>query len=426
MKMSAIRKKLTEDVYGSKIHPPKSNKRLGLVQEAARQRFIEIGTPLPKDEYWRFTSPEPFLSKNISEAPVSTKPQLEFFAKDTAIEINFIDGKLAHIYGNDDIEGIEIVSLSKSIESEKDWVVEVFGELEMLSQKPTLRPLATLNSGFCKEGVAIRISGEISQPIVINYTRSNLEADIFLRNIVKLEKSAKATLVENGDAAARVNNVLEVDIDKNAIFNHLRVQGRDKSCVLLNHIFSRQASDSIFRSFTTTLNGSVVRNEIYSILAGVEAKLSVSGAVIGNGNSFHHDDTIFINHKAENCQSRQIFKKVLKEGSTGVFQGKILVDDVAQKTDGYQISKGLLLSDNSKFLAKPELEIYADDVICSHGSTCGSIDEVGLFYLTSRGIPREKAINMLVLAFLDEAIQEIDDENLAGKLREVLANVLEQ
>ena len=122
-----------------------------------------------------------------------------------------------------------------------------------------------------------------------------------------------------------------------------------------------------------------------------------------------------------NCESRQVFKKVLRGGAVGVFQGKILVKPGAQKTDGYQISQGLLLDEASQFLAKPELEIYADDVVCSHGSTSGAVDDDARFYLTSRGIPRRTAEELLVLAFLDEAIAEVEDAGLADELRERLA-----
>ena len=145
----------------------------------------------------------------------------------------------------------------------------------------------------------------------------------------------------------------------------------------------------------------------------------MAGACVGDG-EFHHDDTVFVTHDAVNCESRQVFKKVLRNGATGVFQGKILVQPDAQKTDGYQISQGLLLDDDSNFLAKPELEIYADDVACSHGSTCGAIDDGALFYLRSRGVPKAEAQDLLVLAFLAEAIDEVADEAIRDLLTERL------
>jgi Fe-S cluster assembly protein SufD len=133
---------------------------------------------------------------------------------------------------------------------------------------------------------------------------------------------------------------------------------------------------------------------------------------MGDGD-FHHDDTVFVRHLAPGCESRQVFKKVLKNGATGVFQGKIHVLAQAQKTDGYQIAQALLLDEDSRFLAKPELEIYADDVKCSHGCTAGAIDPIALYYLRSRGVPLREAEALLVRAFLAEALDEIRDPALA-------------
>ena len=155
-------------------------------------------------------------------------------------------------------------------------------------------------------------------------------------------------------------------------------------------------------------------------MLGDDAVAHVAGACVGDGNDFHHDDTVFITHDALNGESRQVFKKVLRNGAVGVFQGKILVKAGAQKTDGYQLSQSLLLDEDSQFLAKPELEIYADDVICSHGSTSGAIDEDALFYMQSRGVPLQAATDLLTLAFLAESLEEIADEALADDLRERL------
>ena len=174
-----------------------------------------------------------------------------------------------------------------------------------------------------------------------------------------------------------------------------------------------------------TVNGVMTRNECVIELTGDDAVAHVAGAALGDGD-FHHDDTVFITHDAVNCESRQVFKKVLRNGATGVFQGKILVQPDAQKTDGYQISQSLLLDDDSNFLAKPELEIYADDVACSHGSTTGAIDEDMLFYLRARGVPMKKAQDLLVLAFLAEAVEEIEDESLRDHVTVRLQGWLER
>jgi Fe-S cluster assembly protein SufD len=181
-------------------------------------------------------------------------------------------------------------------------------------------------------------------------------------------------------------------------------------------MFARLGRDSLFKSFTLTANGRLTRNECVIELTGDDAMAHVAGACVGDGD-FHHDDTVFVTHDAVNCESRQVFKKVLRNGATGVFQGKILVKPDAQKTDGYQISQSLLLDGDSQFLAKPELEIYADDVACSHGSTSGAIDENALFYLRARGVPASVATDLLTLAFLAEAVDEIEDEDLQDEIK---------
>jgi Fe-S cluster assembly protein SufD len=218
---------------------------------------------------------------------------------------------------------------------------------------------------------------------------------------------------------------MEVDIADRAQFHHVRAQGRDHERRAVTHLFARLGKESSFKSFTLTVNGVLTRNEAVIEFTGDDAHARIAAACAGDGD-FHCDNTVFITHDAVNCESRQVFKKVLRNGATGVFQGKILVKPDAQKTDGYQISQALLLDDDSTFLAKPELEIYADDVACSHGSTCGAIDETAIFYLTSRGIPRADAQNMLVLAFLAEAIEEIEDEALAKDIHSRLERWMER
>ena len=193
----------------------------------------------------------------------------------------------------------------------------------------------------------------------------------------------------------------------------------------MTHIFAELGTESVFKSFTLTANGIMTRNECVLWLNGDDAIAHVAGACVGDGD-FHHDDTVFITHDAVACESRQVFKKVLRNGATGVFQGKILVKPDAQKTDGYQISQSLLLDDDSQFLAKPELEIYADDVACSHGSTSGAIDEEALYYLRSRGVPAKQATNLLTLAFLGEAVDEVENRDIADAIMERLEGWLQR
>jgi Fe-S cluster assembly protein SufD len=280
-----------------------------------------------------------------------------------------------------------------------------------------------INTAYAKDGVTLLVNGDTSKPVHLIYENSSPELDVNIHHCIKVKAGASLTLIESGQASLRFNKVLELEVSEGGSFQHVCVQGNANEKLVTSHLFAKLAENGILRSFTLTTNGGLTRNEHIVGLNGRNAIAHLAAASIGQGN-FHHDDTVFITHNAENCESRQVFKKVLKGGAVGVFQGKILVTPEAQKTDGYQISKSLLLDDKSQFLAKPELEIYADDVICSHGSTSGAIEEDSLFYLKSRGIPDAKAKDLLVLAFLAEAIDELEDKNISNTILDYLEKLL--
>ena len=316
--------------------------------------------------------------------------------------------------------GVEIRPLAQVLATDIHWARDLFGVLEARGQDPVDRPMASLNTARATEGVAIRVTGRAPRAVNIVYRREAADADAMVRHLIRLDPGADFTLLESGPAAARLNSVTEVEVGDGAAFHHVRTQGRDHERRAATAMFARLGRESLFKSFTLTVNGRLTRNENIVEFTGDGAVAHVAGACVGDGD-FHHDDTVFVTHDALGCESRQVFKKVLRGSAVGVFQGKILVKPGAQKTDGYQISQGLLLDEASQFLAKPELEIYADDVVCSHGSTSGAVDDDARFYLTSRGIPRRSAEELLVLAFLDQAIAEVENAALADELRERLA-----
>lgn len=386
---------------------------LKTARDSAADRLHAMGAPHGRDEYWRYTPPAQFLGDVVDVAHVEDAP---LFEAGDAYTLVFVDGVFDAAQselGHDPALRIQTLDAASA---DIHWAAESYGALETAGQTPVPRPLAALNTATAEQGVLIRVSGKAAKPVLLRHIRSATNAEAMLHHVIKLDAGASLTLLEDGVIAARSNVVLEVDVADGAAFDHIRNQGRDHGRVLASHIFARLGADALFKSFTLSLNGMLSRNEAVITLTGDNASAHISGAAVGDG-AFLHDDTIFITHDAEHCESRQVFKKVLRNGANGVFQGKILVKPGAQKTDGYQISQGLLLDDDSNFLAKPELEIYADDVVCSHGSTCGSVDETALFYLTSRGVPRADAQDLLVLAFLDEAIAEIGDDALADTLR---------
>ena len=382
----------------------------------ALRRLREMGLPNRRDEYWKFTNPATLTQAEVPVASLFDAREKPIFGEIDRLQIVFVDGVFDAEASDDlSLSGLTIERLSDTTGTDIHWAKEIYGKLESAGQTPVKRPFAALNTAFATDGVVIRATGPVAKPVAITYLHRDESSDAILHHVIRVEPGADLTLLENGPAAARFNKVMEVDVADGAAFHHVRAQGRDHERRAATHVFARLGEKSTFKSFTLTVNGVLTRNEVVIELVGDDAVAHVAGAAVGDGD-FHHDDTVFITHDAVGCESRQVFKKVLRNGATGVFQGKILVKQIAQKTDGYQISQALLLDDDAQFLAKPELEIYADDVACSHGSTAGAIDEDALFYLRSRGVKEGEAQDLLVLAFLAESIEEIDDPDIAADI----------
>ncbi len=394
---------------------------LGTARMAARDRLGAMGLPGKRDEYWRYTDPATLTQAETPPAamfdPGDEAPAFDAIDR---LKLVFVDGVFDPAASDDlSLAGVTIERLTGAGALDIHWARDLYGVLEASGQAPVQRPLAALNSAFATEGFLIRVSGRAAKPISMIYLHESNTSDAILHHCVKLEAGAELTLLEQGPGAARLNKVLEVEVLDGARFHHVQAQGRDPERRAATHIFARLADKAQFKSFTITANGRLTRNEAVLDLAGDDCVAHLAGASMGDGD-FHHDDTVFVTHRGQRCESRQVFKKVLKNGAVGVFQGKILVKPGAQKTDGYQISQALLLDDDSQFLAKPELEIYADDVKCSHGSTTGAIDETALYYLRSRGVPLKAAQSLMVQAFLAEAIDEIENGAIAEDIRERL------
>jgi len=387
-------------------------------REEAAGRLRDCGLPGRRDEYWRFTDPADLNAVDAPHASAfDTGDETPVFGDIDRLKIVFVDGVFDPVASDDlKLAGIEIERLVEAASVDIHWARDVYGVLESRGQVPVDRPFAALNTAAATDGVLIRATGKAERPVSLIYLHADMTSDAILHHVIRVEAGAELTVLENGPAAARFNKVMEVDIADGGAFHHVRAQGRDHERRAMTHLFARLGERSTFKSFTLTANGVLTRNEQVIELTGDDAIAHVAGAALGDGKEFHHDDTVFITHDAVNCESRQVFKKVLRNGATGVFQGKILVKEGAQKTDGYQISQSLLLDEDSQFLAKPELEIYADDVACSHGSTSGAIDETALFYLRSRGVPEKDAQDLLTLAFVAEAIEEIENEQIAADI----------
>jgi Fe-S cluster assembly protein SufD len=389
---------------------------LAAARHAALSRVQTMGLPGRRDEYWKYTRPDTLVQADVPEAAVFETGEPPMFNDFDRLKVVFVDGVFDAEASDDlSLEGITIERLADVEKKDIHWAKDLYGVLEARGQTPVQRPLAALNSAFATDGVVIHVTGKPSKPINLIYRHADTGSDAILHHVIRVDAGAEATILENGPAAARFNKCMEIDVADTGSLHLVRAQGRDHERRAATHLFARLGKESVFKSFTLTVNGVLTRNEAVIELTGDDAVAHIAGACVGDGD-FHHDDTVFITHDALNCESRQVFKKVLRNGATGVFQGKILVKEGAQKTDGYQISQSLLLDDDSQFLAKPELEIYADDVACSHGSTSGAIDEEGLFYLRSRGVPKAEAIDLMTLAFLAEAVEEIENGDVADAI----------
>ncbi|MEM7505710.1 MAG: SufD family Fe-S cluster assembly protein [Pseudomonadota bacterium] len=375
----------------------------------ARARMLVAGAPIKRDEYWKYTDPSALT------APLDMVGEGEAPAEAPFADIacaRFVNGAFrADLTTLPD--GISMIPLSEALYQDLGIARTFYGVLEAAGQEKVARPLAALNTACATDGMVLQATGTATLHLRQDHVG---EGASLLHHLIRVESGAELTLIETGTTA---NTVMEIELADGAILHHLRVQIGER-IPAATHIFARLGAEAAFKTFTLTADGQMTRNEVVMEFAGDHAAGHIAGAVMGQAKS-HIDNTIFVTHDAVECEIRQVFKQVLADRATGVFQGKIFVKEGAQKTDGYQKSQAVLLTDGAEFLVKPELEIYADDVACSHGSTTGSLDERALFYLRSRGVPQAAAEAMLVAAFVDEAIEEIADATLADLMREEVA-----
>jgi Fe-S cluster assembly protein SufD len=384
-------------------------------REAARARLLKMGLPAKRDEYWKYTDPGRLTAPLRPAEAVEPGPAERLFGELEPAELVFVNGRFRADLSALSVPGVEIATLTDALRADLGWARETFGALEEAGQEKVDRPLAALNTAAATEGLAIRVTARAERPLHIRYVQVG-EGAAMVRHIVRVEKDAHATLVESG---AATSTVMEAELREHGELHHLRLQ-RGERQPGVTHVFARIGAEALFKTFTLTADGPLTRNEVVFDLQGEGGLGHSAGGVVATGES-HVDNTVFVTHSAPGCESRQVFKTVLDGRGRSAFQGKIFVRRPAQRTDGYQISQAILLSDRAEFDVKPELEIYADDVKCSHGSTTGAIDELALFYLQSRGVPRKAAEAMLVAAFVDEAIMEIENQTLADAMREAVA-----
>jgi len=380
----------------------------------AFERFCQKGVPSLKQEHWKYSP----LSKDLIQfqnLKFSLNQDKSFndthFEKFDHYKVLLKDGVLI----SDDIkeEGLEITKYKQ----------DQFYEIKK-------NQILDFNNAFFTPGFEIKVdsNASIKKPIVIyNYFSKDFDGNnINNKNFIYLDKNSKAEIYEKNifedekDLFFTKNLDIELEQDANLVKYYLNSTNNNKT--IYNFIRSKLKQNSEFEKFNFSHNVSSCRDEIIADLNGTNAFVSLNNIQHLSQKCFH-EIKWEINHNEENTRSSQFVKSALHDDSVAAFQGKIFVDSKAQKTDGYQLSRALLLSDRSKFLSKPELEIYADDVKCSHGSSSGSIDQESIFYLRSRGINEQQAKRMMIEGFLAEVINKVKNEDVRNifynKLNEI-------
>jgi Fe-S cluster assembly protein SufD len=290
-------------------------------------------------------------------------------------------------------------------------------------------PLLTLNPGIRDDGVALLVNGGAHEPIVVEHVMSGAGDGVAVhpRNLLVLEKGAKATLIERFSGVGRylTNPVTEIVVDGGATLTHIRLFEDAEAAFNLSHVSARVQRDSAYHLHVLSTGGALVRNELRVDLCGPGAATSLCGVYLARGRQ-HIDHTTLIRHQAPHTTSRELFKGALDDAARGVFQGNIYVAKGADGTDGHMTNKTLLLSDRAEIDSKPQLEIYADDVKCAHGATAGELEDDALFYMRARGIPEPQARAMLVEGFLGEVFEDMTQQAIADILRARVAHWLAQ
>lgn len=383
--------------------------------ETGAEVFETVGLPTPANEDWKYSS----LRKYEKEAfqSVDIIPEIspgDLPEKQLDTRIVFING----VYQpqlSDRIDGLEMVNLEAWLKSNPDAVQENLVDVGDLSDMP----LKAENTSHIRDGVAFVLNAgvHIDEPVEILYFSAGNAADAkpksYLRNLFILHEGAHLTVFENyqGQGTYAANHVTDISVHEDAVFYHYRLQNEDINAWHFCHTRVMQHARSTYDTVTFTRGACFSRHDIQSLLIGAKVLCNINGLYMLNGVQ-HYDTKILADHMEPDGISNQLYKGILDDETRAVFQGKIHVRRPAQRTDGRQLNNAILLSDSAEIDAKPELEIYADDVQCAHGATSGALDEEPLFYMQTRGIPKEEAKRLLIASYLSDVIKDIPSEKI--------------
>ncbi len=291
-----------------------------------------------------------------------------------------------------------------------------------------------LNAAYMTDGAVVEVATgtEVERPIIIAHVRAGGEAGFTAaRHVLRVGANATVTVVEafvslpGAAVAGQMNTASEVDVGDGAHVDHIKVAVDTGAVTHLASWIGRLGKDSAYHGYHHTQGVGLARNQMFVTFDGEGAEVDLSGSYLGRGKE-HVDNTLVVDHAVPHGTSRELFKCVLDDNARGIFQGKVIVQQIAQKTDGKQMAQALMLSPDTEFDSKPELEIYADDVLCGHGSTVAELDEGLMFYCRARGIPEDQARSLLVQSFIGEAIEVVEHEQVRGAITAYAEQWLEE
>ncbi len=404
------------------------------IRSEALKNFELKGFPSKKEEAWKYTSLNALQKKDFSIFPkqeniLEYKNVKKYFLHEIdTYKIVFVDGIYSSYLSETTHDGVDICLMSSALTKPMfKQIIDVY--FNKVASKD--ESLTTLNTAFSREGAYIYIPKNKvpKKPIEIVHFSTGNEAALMLqpRNLIIAEENAELQIIERHQSLTEnevfTNSVTEIFAAKNTIIEYYKVQNDAKTSSLIDNTYIAQKSNSVVSVHTFSFGGHLTRNNLNFYQKGEHIDSILKGVTI-IGEKQHVDHHTLVHHIEPNCESHQDYKGIFDERSTGVFNGKIIVDKIAQKTNAFQKNNNILMSDKATINSKPQLEIFADDVKCSHGCTIGQLDEEALFYLQSRGIPKKEARALLMYAFANNVLASVKIPELKTRINKLIANKL--
>ena len=404
------------------------------IRSEAIKTFETKGFPNKKNEDWKYTSLNKVLREDYSvfskqENALEYSDVKKYFIHDIdSYKIIFIDGKYSSHLSETTHDGMDVCLMSAALSKPKyRLVIENY-----FNQVAKDDSLAALNTAFSQEGAYINIPKNklVEKPIQIIHFSTGNEAALMLqpRNLIVVGENSHVQIIERHQSLTSnpilTNSVTEVFANKRAIIDYYKVQNDEQNASLIDNTYINQKQQSHVSVHTFSFGGKLTRNNLSFFQNGEHIDSTLKGVTI-IGDKQHVDHNTLVHHIEPNCESHQDYKGIFGDNSVGVFNGKVVVEKEAQKTNAFQANNNILVSDKSSINTKPQLEIFADDVKCSHGCTIGQLDESAMFYLRSRGIPEKEAKALLMYAFANNVLESVKIPKLKKRINKLIANKLD-